>query len=978
MGADYSSPADNQFWQPTAVIQTSFRRYPPLGWETRDIIAPNNNFGDYSSDFEQGIGLLFRDSGGHGTELAGRAFIDKTVSWTSANSFQGDTGTYYGPLLTNTTSGQIFGEWIQIEFDTPDDFLEINKYQVGACTGFQGPVDFTIVGVDYGGHRTGNSTAVQWTVLDTQMGVAWDKNTPNQVQNITVPATTNFYTAFRLIVTRVPAGNPNSTNGYANENVCLQQLAIYGIVSPPGNQYPPLPLFSNETTIHGVTYAATASSTQDEDTPPFAAFQNAFGTGGAGSGKMALHFWQSKTYPSMGATYENDGNYVTQDSSAGTQMKNRVTYTFPINDQPYVQLSFNAKFRIVAYALGGNIDSSGDNNPFRWSLRGYNGTWHELDFRNNTIVHSNDQQYFAVANVMEVTQIQLVVVAITWLQNDGLEPTAIVSYVQMYGEFTNLLNQLPAKPLLTGNNEEIADVVYNVTSSARPILQASNAFQQVVGHDKYGYWESFAGYNRSAPSYSGQSYLCYVPPRQYFSADGLLDNEKCGADSVGITRLPQGTTGISGEWIELQSSAPLQLTSYRLGSRSDTRGFQTPRTFRLLASNDSQLWQELDRRSNITFLPGQTLEFPATPVNTDMYFFSILVLEINTDPDGPSLQSVCVSDISFWGNPKLYAEDLVFPEKALVTNDEIVASSDTTTTSEGAKNTYTLKREYNASASTRDEFAWQAFASATNDYASAQSQSWYSDASYNTYDGSYFGGSHIGSVDGEWLMLEIDPHIKLTGYQLASCGVVTWAPSSFTLLTSVNTTVGDGHNWVKLDAQSGVIWQPYQTKFFTIGDGDVYGAFALVFTSVTAQGSSKESTTGVCVEGVSYEGGFAIPPPAAPPLPPAPPPPPPPPPNPPRPPSPVESGPPPPGRPPPPARPPPYAKAAGRPSPPPLPPMAETPPSLPGTICPVQIETTCKGHFSLASCRCNLPASDTEKAIYSLAACLLLVPVLLA
>ena len=138
--------------------------------------------------------------------------------------------------------------------------------------------------------------------------------------------------------------------------------------------------------------------------------------------------------------------------------------------------------------------------------------------------------------------------------------------------------------------QTVSGITYTVSHSSTCCSAPQygwSAFDKVVGNYGSGYWQSAYNYNTSTGVYQGSA-------------------------SLG---------GYSGEWLKLQLSVSIQLTSYSVEPRSDSWGpLQTPLAWYILGSTDGSTWTVVDSRTGITWTAGVAQTFYPTNKNTYSYF----------------------------------------------------------------------------------------------------------------------------------------------------------------------------------------------------------------------------------------------------------------------------------------------------------------------------------------------------------------------
>jgi hypothetical protein len=194
---------------------------------------------------------------------------------------------------------------------------------------------------------------------------------------------------------------------------------------------------------------------------------------------------------------------------------------------------------------------------------------------------------------------------------NGLNPKAVQVSRGVLGTFPPSALSSTA---MTG--QTVSGITYTVSSSTTqagpPTPNGWNAFDKVTGTGVSNYWQ--AQYTPVVYASRGGGYI--------------------GSQSLG---------GILGEWLKLQLSVPICLTSYSLQNRSDV--LIAPRAWTLLGSNDNSNWSVVDSQAGITFGLGETITFTTTSSVTFTYFAIVV-----TVTNGASFGSTCISEWVLYNN----------------------------------------------------------------------------------------------------------------------------------------------------------------------------------------------------------------------------------------------------------------------------------------------------------------------------------------
>ena len=117
------------------------------------------------------------------------AFNDDALTWSCIpNIYDFSTGIYGGSTYTITTGGNIYGEWLQINFPYG---LTINGYQLQTANA-GGVMNFSLVGSMYG---------LNWNVIDTN-SISITNITNQTLTSFTISQSLPAYNYFRLICTK--------------------------------------------------------------------------------------------------------------------------------------------------------------------------------------------------------------------------------------------------------------------------------------------------------------------------------------------------------------------------------------------------------------------------------------------------------------------------------------------------------------------------------------------------------------------------------------------------------------------------------------------------------------------------------------------------------------------------------------------------------------------------------------------------------
>ena len=163
--------------------------------------------------------------------------------------------------------------------------------------------------------------------------------------------------------------------------------------------------------------------------------------------------------------------------------------------------------------------------------------------------------------------------------------------------------------------ETVDGITYRVSSSTSaagpPVPNDWMAFDKIQGPGggNTGYWQpQVSVYNTSTGAY-------------------------IGSQSLG---------GTLGEWLKLQLSLGIYLTSYSIQSRSDV--IIAPKSWIIYGSNDGTTWSSVDSRSGITFALGETKIFTTTTSSVAYSYFAVVITATNG-----TFGSTCISEWTLYG-----------------------------------------------------------------------------------------------------------------------------------------------------------------------------------------------------------------------------------------------------------------------------------------------------------------------------------------
>jgi alpha-tubulin suppressor-like RCC1 family protein len=119
----------------------------------------------------------------------------------------------------------------------------------------------------------------------------------------------------------------------------------------------------------------------------------------------------------------------------------------------------------------------------------------------------------------------------------------------------------------------------------------------------------------------------------------------------------QTTLGYSGEWLQLQSPVPIQITTFEMYARTGYE-YRAPGNFRIFGSMDGATWTLLSQHSGVTWPTAATQTFTATE-NVTQYFTFIRLAVNRLEGAGDSIQV----GMKYYGQHQYapYANSLYYP-----------------------------------------------------------------------------------------------------------------------------------------------------------------------------------------------------------------------------------------------------------------------------------------------------------------------------
>ena len=304
-------------------------------------------------------------------------------------------------------------------------------------------------------------------------------------------------------------------------------------------------------------------------------------------------------------------------------------------------------------------------------------------------------------------------------------------------------------------------------------------------------------------------------------------------NSSGITTAILGVGNATGDWVQIQSSVPLVMSSYQFASGGNT--IQLPKTYYIVGSNDGSTWYPIQYGSGgavtstaqYTLVPGviivnsaSTQTFGSSTITTTTYstttnaytYFRLIGMTIYYVGVGAAVLEIAEWYINF-ATPAtpLY----VAPSTALIANQSLNAITVTPQQTGLASNTWTTNGvTWTASASSiydSDHTASKAF---NNNISGAAVNRWATPSgTYTSSTGAYLGSvsttiqGGIGAILGEWIQLSSSVPLILSSYT-GSCGFDgKQFPKIYYLIGS-----NDGTTWFPIQSAN-ITTTPFTTAY---------------------------------------------------------------------------------------------------------------------------------------------------------------------
>lgn len=325
-----------------------------------------------------------------------------------------------------------------------------------------------------------------------------------------------------------------------------------------------------------------------------------------------------------------------------------------------------------------------------------------------------------------------------------------------------------------------------------------------------------------------------------------------GAYTTGFSTTVSGTA-YAGEWLQLQTPAPLRVTRYSLTSPNHTANtfMGTPGSWVLAGSNDATTWWLLDKRDSQMFTSSnQTLSYNVSIPNANTYsYVRMCVTKAQTPTGGNYLH---VGELSLFSDTQVTQTALEWPPSALIAN--------TTTFSSLAygNGTYVATGSSEYSNNPTSFGFWLAFNKAV-----PTTDQWIAGLSYNA-NGTVNASSPTVTISGtsyqgEYIVIHLPSPINLSRYTLTSIsrsdvGGGYWRRTPYTW--TLGGSNDKGASWIQIDSQSAQLYSGYnQVKEFMVPSNITsYSSYILTIQNIQPTQQTAPSDTLVSIGELRFFG----------------------------------------------------------------------------------------------------------------------------
>jgi hypothetical protein len=352
----------------------------------------------------------------------------------------------------------------------------------------------------------------------------------------------------------------------------------------------------------------------------------------------------------------------------------------------------------------------------------------------------------------------------------------------------------------------------------------------IYSHTGFTAWKAFNNVQGDEGWHTGYNYLTtdISQVQAAFIADpgGAITTTASATNLSNGTNRPEGGAvlnssagNIPGEWLKVELPHKIKLSYAKIVNRTLSNDGQCPKDFKILGSNDDDIWYELIVKQNAGYTAGSTHDEPITNTQNGQNaykYLAFLCTRINSTSSG----SLTISEISLYGHRE---NDLVrLPDPTNVLKYPHIAM------------TGPAQRGYVASASSSQQAPYLGFTPATSGQAWVSGNTTDYDGANNDYNATtYRLGALVGGGNteyGEWLKLELPHKLAVNKMILTADPGGTYgineAPDAWKIYGS-----NDDTNWVELLSVTGAT-PTTSGDTRTISNSTAYKYIAIVITSV--------------------------------------------------------------------------------------------------------------------------------------------------
>ena len=188
----------------------------------------------------------------------------------------------------------------------------------------------------------------------------------------------------------------------------------------------------------------------------------------------------------------------------------------------------------------------------------------------------------------------------------------------------------------------------------------ASASSDIYSHTGFTAWKAFNNVTGNEGWHTGYNYLSTDTSQvqQAFIADagGAITTTATATNLSNGTNRPAGGAvlnssagNIPGEWLKVELPHKIKLSYVKIRNRDLSNSNQCPKDFKILGSNDDDIWYELIVKQNAGYTAGSTHNEPITNTQNGQNAYKYLVFSctrINSTGDS----SLTISEISYYGH----------------------------------------------------------------------------------------------------------------------------------------------------------------------------------------------------------------------------------------------------------------------------------------------------------------------------------------